>query len=709
MSARNRELLALIPASLLLTAGFAAVFIQRDNVLSNVSLTYGAIFLGLCLAAHIVIRFTLPHADPYLFPLVAVLACFGLVMIYRIDEDLAREQAQWFVVGLILFAATIILLRDYRVLERYRYMIAAGGIALLLLPRVPGIGAAGQRRLPRRRGSARCRSSRPSSRRSRSSSSWPATCATRASCWSPARGGSSASRSRRSSTSARCCVVWGVGDGDAVLHPGHRLVADVLRRVPGASSTSRRTASRSSRSGCRCSPSARGSSYTHPPTITNRVDAWQHPFGAALQQAGRQLPARPVAVRAGRRRAVRPGLRPGAAHGRLRRRTIAAARGADRPHLRGHHRTSSGCSARPRCCCTYLLVVERGFKIAMLARDSFSKLLATGLTAVFALQVFVIVGGVTQRHPADRRDAAVRLLRRLVDPRQLRAAGAAAARLRPRAARSRGADDERADHPPLRRLRRAVRACSSSCTSRWTRCSTRTRCATTRRTARQLLEQQRIRRGTDPRRATASVLARSRAPVRRHVHAASIRQNGLFAQARRLLRSRATAAPASSSSRNDALSGRRNELGVDLRPACSGTPAARATTCARRSTRRPSASRCRRLAGRKGAVVALDPQTGAIKVMASVPSYDPNAIGQPGPLHAPQPGPGRAAAQPHHAGRLPAGLDVQGRHRDRGDRQRQVHAELARQRAQPASRSRACRCATTRRRGLRRTSRSRRR
>jgi cell division protein FtsW (lipid II flippase) len=47
----------------------------------------------------------------------------------------------------------------------------------------------------------------------------------------------------------------------------------------------------------------------------------------------------------------------------------------------------------------YLLAVERGFRIAMLARDSFSKLLAAGLTAVFALQVFVIVGGVTRAIP----------------------------------------------------------------------------------------------------------------------------------------------------------------------------------------------------------------------------------------------------------------------------------------------------------------------
>ena len=48
---------------------------------------------------------------------------------------------------------------------------------------------------------------------------------------------------------------------------------------------------------------------------------------------------------------------------------------------------------------TYLLIAERGFKIATLASDSFSKLLATGLTAVMALQVFVIVGGVTRVIP----------------------------------------------------------------------------------------------------------------------------------------------------------------------------------------------------------------------------------------------------------------------------------------------------------------------
>ncbi len=48
---------------------------------------------------------------------------------------------------------------------------------------------------------------------------------------------------------------------------------------------------------------------------------------------------------------------------------------------------------------TYLLFVARGLKVATLARDSFSKLLATGLSFIVAMQVFVIVGGVTRVIP----------------------------------------------------------------------------------------------------------------------------------------------------------------------------------------------------------------------------------------------------------------------------------------------------------------------
>src|SRR5260370_246874 len=113
MSARNRELFALIPVAALITAGFTAVFIVEGSRLGDVSLVYGGYFLAICMAAHVYLRIRLPNADPYLFPLVALLAAFGLVMIYRISPNLARDQANWFVVALILFALTIHFLRDY--------------------------------------------------------------------------------------------------------------------------------------------------------------------------------------------------------------------------------------------------------------------------------------------------------------------------------------------------------------------------------------------------------------------------------------------------------------------------------------------------------------------------------------------------------------------------------------------------------------------
>ncbi len=140
MTARNRELLALFPVAVLLTAGFAAVFAQENAQLGDASLIYGAYFFAICLATHFYLRARLPNADPYLFPLVALLTAFGLVMVYRIDADLARDQANWFVLGLVLFALTIHFLHDYDVLERYRYTIAAVGLLLLLAPRLPGIG-----------------------------------------------------------------------------------------------------------------------------------------------------------------------------------------------------------------------------------------------------------------------------------------------------------------------------------------------------------------------------------------------------------------------------------------------------------------------------------------------------------------------------------------------------------------------------------------
>ena len=128
MSARNRELIGLVPVAGLLIAGFASVFVVAGDRVEDLSLIFGAYFFAICLAAHVFLRIRLPNADPYLFPLVALLAAIGLVMLYRIDESFARDQANWFVVGLVLFMLTIVFLRDYHVLERYRYVIVTVGL-----------------------------------------------------------------------------------------------------------------------------------------------------------------------------------------------------------------------------------------------------------------------------------------------------------------------------------------------------------------------------------------------------------------------------------------------------------------------------------------------------------------------------------------------------------------------------------------------------
>src|SRR5262249_19662641 len=80
--------------------------------------------------------------------------------------------------------------------------------------------------------------------------------------------------------------------------------------------------------------------------------------------------------------------------------------------------------------------------------------------------------------------------------------------------------------------------------------------------------------------------------------------------------------------RNDALSGTTNELGTIFDRLSGSQPEGDDV----RTTLDPSAQRValQGLAGRKGAVVALDPQTGAIKVMAAVPGYNPNDVAKPG-------------------------------------------------------------------------------
>jgi len=400
VKARNRELLALVAPSLLLTGGFAAIFVERDDVVSDVSLTYGALFLGLCLAAHVLLRFTLPDADPYLFPLFAVLACFGLVMIYRIDEDLAREQAQWFVIGLALFAVTILLLRDdYRVLERYRYTIAAAGLVLLVLPRFPLIGQqVNGAYLGVKLGPV---------------SFQPAEFAKIAIIIFVA----SYLRDTRQLLviGARrfagitipplkylgpLLVVWGAA---MLMLFVIQDIGSSLMFFGGFLAVLYVATNRLSFPLIGLTLFAAGAwvLYQIRPTIENRVDAWLHPFDADLYErfGGSYQIAQSLFAQA-------DGGVFGQGFGQALL-TITGPNGNPVPLLPAAQTdliyavitNELGLLGAGAVICVYLLAVERGFKTATLAGDSFSKLLATGLTAVFALQVFVIVGGVTRVIP----------------------------------------------------------------------------------------------------------------------------------------------------------------------------------------------------------------------------------------------------------------------------------------------------------------------
>jgi cell division protein FtsW (lipid II flippase) len=393
MSERNRELFGLVPAALLVTAGFTAIFIQRAEQVSDVSLTYGGMFLALCLAAHVFLRVTLPHADPYLFPLVALLASFGIVMIYRIDEELAREQAQWFVVGLALFAATIAFLRDYRALERYRYLIALASIVLLTLPRFPVVGGLVNGAYL-------------------SISVGPIT-------FQPAEFAkigivvflASYLRDTRQVLVIGARRLLGLTIpplkhfGPLLVVWGAAMLMLIVIRDLGSSlmffgaflavlyvATSRLSFVLVGLVMFGLGAWALGTNIPH---VQDRVEIWQDPFKPHLvDDEGYQI-AQSLFAQA-------DGGVLGQGFGQALLHIPGGGSLIPAPHTDLIYAVivdELGLVGACGLILVYLLIAERGFRTAMLARDSFSTLLAAGLTSVFALQVFVIVGGVTKVIP----------------------------------------------------------------------------------------------------------------------------------------------------------------------------------------------------------------------------------------------------------------------------------------------------------------------
>jgi cell division protein FtsW (lipid II flippase) len=141
VSARSRELAILIVAGVVGSTAFASAWISTKGDVDFGWLPWALVLGGLFLVAHVVSRIAVPFADPTMLPLAALICAIGLTFVYRIDPADGRKQVVWVALGVLVYCAVLLLLRwDYRVLEKYKYLFGVTAVFLLMLPSLPVIG-----------------------------------------------------------------------------------------------------------------------------------------------------------------------------------------------------------------------------------------------------------------------------------------------------------------------------------------------------------------------------------------------------------------------------------------------------------------------------------------------------------------------------------------------------------------------------------------
>lgn len=149
-SRRNTELAMLAFAVVIPVFAYLNVGLAVNDEVPSGMIGYG---LGIGLLAgvgHLVVRKFAPYADPLLLPLATLLNGLGLVLIWRLDQSprlIARAERQfgaftpdapkqllYSAIGIALFVAVLLLLKDHRILQRYTYISMAVALVLLILP-----------------------------------------------------------------------------------------------------------------------------------------------------------------------------------------------------------------------------------------------------------------------------------------------------------------------------------------------------------------------------------------------------------------------------------------------------------------------------------------------------------------------------------------------------------------------------------------------
>jgi cell division protein FtsW (lipid II flippase) len=147
--ARNLELVLLVIACGICAGAMVLVQLgTKGRVFDTSVLWTGASILGLALVMHVILRIVAKNADPFILPVALVLNGIGIAEIYRIDihnglsgwAAIGVKQIAWTLLAMVFAIITILLVRNHRFLQRYRYIFMLLTIVLLLLPMLPGIG-----------------------------------------------------------------------------------------------------------------------------------------------------------------------------------------------------------------------------------------------------------------------------------------------------------------------------------------------------------------------------------------------------------------------------------------------------------------------------------------------------------------------------------------------------------------------------------------
>lgn len=134
MSRRTTELLLLIAAAFPVTLLYAMYVVTTGAALSFQTLAVPLGLFAAFAAAHIGVRIFAPGADPAILPVVFTLSGIGITFVTRLQPDASLGQVIFLFLGVALMVSTLAVVKNLEVIKRYKYVLGIAGIILLVLP-----------------------------------------------------------------------------------------------------------------------------------------------------------------------------------------------------------------------------------------------------------------------------------------------------------------------------------------------------------------------------------------------------------------------------------------------------------------------------------------------------------------------------------------------------------------------------------------------